>query len=401
MKKIALMTLVVMLAISAFFYIQLNKLESAVSTKLAQHETTFHAFNLGILPQPYISFDKVQYNRISIEKLTGKFPLSAMLFGDVKLQEIDIQNLKLSENAQNAATIQMRFSDFSLGNITTDNISLSGDSQILVELAKPLYGNNRVFNFHFMKGGVQRSEERKLVAYFDHVVLNEEKVGFVKTTLDLSQYTKHLTADIDSYCTTRSPCLAHLDYASDPDQSAVSFRGKNYPIERLLALFNFPNTLTGNTDFDITAEFVQSRIKAGKFYFSAHDGELSGVNLLELAGQYLPINWQNAEVKQKDAIKTPYKKFVMSSMLQENQLKIDKILLKTTALSGEGSGQVNLKSMQCDVNLTLRANNEKYSEFVLPLRFFNNCYSPQYEVLFDKNLRNQLKDLLKRKLGRE
>ena len=168
-----------------------------------------------------------------------------------------------------------------------------------------------------------------------------------------------------------------------------------------MALFNFPNTLTGNTDFDITAEFVQSRIKAGKFYFSAHDGELSGVNLLELAGQYLPINWQNAEVKQKDAIKTSYKKFVMSSMLQENQLKIDKILLKTTALSGEGSGQVNLKSMQCDVNLTLRSNNEKYSEFVLPLRFFNNCYSPQYEVLFDKNLRNQLKDLLKRKLGRE
>ena len=89
MKKIALMTLVVMLAISALFYVQLNKLESAVSTKLAQHETTFHAFNLGILPQPYISFDKVQYNRISIEKLTGKFPLSALLFGDVKLQEID------------------------------------------------------------------------------------------------------------------------------------------------------------------------------------------------------------------------------------------------------------------------------------------------------------------------
>ena len=36
MKKIALMTLVVMLAISALFYVQLNKLESAVSTKLAQ-----------------------------------------------------------------------------------------------------------------------------------------------------------------------------------------------------------------------------------------------------------------------------------------------------------------------------------------------------------------------------
>jgi len=100
------------LAILAFFYVQLNKLESAVTAKLAQYETAFHAFNLGILPQPYISFDKVRHNRISIEKLTGKFPLSVLLFGDVKLQEIDIQNLKLSENAQNAATIQMRFSDF-------------------------------------------------------------------------------------------------------------------------------------------------------------------------------------------------------------------------------------------------------------------------------------------------
>ena len=55
--------------------------------------------------------------------------------------------------------------------------------------------------------------------------------------------------------------------------------------------------------------------------------------------------------------------------------------------------------MQCDVNLNLRANNEKYQEFVLPLRFFDNCYSPQYEVRFDKDLRNQIKHLIKRKLG--
>ena len=401
MKKIALMTLVVLLAILAFFYVQIHKLETMVATKLAQHETTFHAFNLGILPQPYISFDKVRHNRISIEKLTGKFPLSALLFGDVKLQEIDIQNLKLSENAQNAATIQMRFSDFSLDNITTDNIALSGDSQILVELAKPLYGNNRIFNFHFMKGGVQRSDERKLVAYFDHVVLNEEKVGFVKTTLDLSQYTKHLTADIDSYCTAHSPCLAHLDYVSEPEQSAVAFSAKNYPIERLLTWLAFPKTMTGSADVEIAVQFAHSQIINGEFFFDAQNGELLGLNLLDLAGRYLPINWNDSELKEKADLNTKYDHVTSLFKLNGHQLDIEKISLKTTALSGEGSGQVNLKSMQCDVNLTLRANNEKYSEFVLPLRFFSNCYSPQYEVLFDKNLRNQLKDLLKRKLGRE
>ena len=398
MKKIALMTLVVMLAISALFYVQLNKLESAVSTKLAQYETTFHAFNLGILPQPYISFDKVQYNRISIEKLTGKFPLSAMLFGDVKLQEIDIQNLKLSENAQNAATIQMRFSDFSLGNITTDNISLSGDSQILVELAKPLYGNNRVFNFHFMKGGVQRSEERKLVAYFDHVVLNEEKVGFVKTTLDLSQYTKHLTADIDSGCLPNLPCTAHLDYVSEPEQSAVAFSARNYPIERLLMWLTFPKTITGSADVEIAVQFAHSQIINGEFFFDAKNGELLGLNLLDLAGQYLPINWNDAELKEKVSLNTKYDQATSLFRLNGHQLDIEKMSLKTTALLGEGKGIVDLQSMQCNVDLNLHPTDEKYAEFTLPIRFFDSCYSPQYEVQFDKNLRSKIKDLIKRKL---
>lgn len=399
MKKIALMTLVVLLAILAFFYVQLNKLESAVTAKLAQYETTFHAFNLGILPQPYISFDKVRHNRISIEKLTGKFPLSALLFGDVKLQEIDIQNLKLSENAQNAATIQMRFSDFSLDNITTDNIALSGDSQIAVKLAKPLYGNNRIFNFHFMKGGVQRSDERKLVAYFDHVVLNEEKVGFVKTTLDLSRYTKHLTADIDSYCTAHSPCLAHVDYVSEPEQTAVAFSAKNYPIERLLTWLAFPKTMTGSADVEIAVQFAHSQIINGEFFFDAQNGELLGLNLLDLAGRYLPINWNDSELKEKTDLNTKYDHVTSLFKLNGHQLDIEKISLKTTALLGDGNGQVNLQSMQCDVNLNLRANNEKYQEFVLPLRFFDNCYSPQYEVRFDKDLRNKIKHLIKRKLG--
>ena len=263
MKKIAIITLVVILAIFAFFYVQIQKLETKVTAKLAQHETTFQEFNIGVFPQPYLAFESVKHNQISIEKLTGKFPLSAMFFGDVKLQEVDIQNVKLSENAQNSANIQMRFSDFSLDNITPDNIALSGDSQIVVELAKPLYGNNRIFNFRFIKGGIERSNERKLAAYFDHVVLNEEKVGFVKTELDLSQYTKHLTADIDSGCLPNLPCTAHLGYVSEPEQSAVAFSAKNYPIERLLTWLTFPKTITGSADVEIAVQFAHSQIING------------------------------------------------------------------------------------------------------------------------------------------
>jgi len=41
MKKIAIITLVVILAIFAFFYVQFQKLETKVTAKLAQHETHF------------------------------------------------------------------------------------------------------------------------------------------------------------------------------------------------------------------------------------------------------------------------------------------------------------------------------------------------------------------------
>lgn len=398
MKKIAMITLVVIFAIFAFFYVQIHKLETMVATKLAQHETIFQEFNLGVFPQPYISFDNVQHNRISIEKLIGKFPLSALFFGDVKLQEIDIQNVKLSENAQNSANIQMHFSDFSLDNITTDNIVLNGDSQVFVELAKPLYGNNRIFNFHFIKGSVQRSDERKLVAYFDHVVLNEEKVGFVKTELDLSQYTKHLTADIDSYCTANLPCTAHLDYVSEPEQSAVVFSAKNYPIEPLLTWLTFPKTITGSADVEIAVQFAHSQIINGEFFFDAKNGELLGLNLLDLVGQYLPLNWNEAELKEKVGLNTRYDQATGRLRLKGNQLDIEKMSLKNTALLGEGSGVVDLQSMQCSVDLNLQPTDKKYAEFVLPIRFFDSCYSPQYEVQFDKNLRNKIKDLIKRKL---
>ena len=396
MKKIALMTLVVMLAIFAFFYVQLNKLESAVSAKLAQYETVFQHFSIGFFPQPYVSFEGVKHNQISIEKLKGKFNFSALISGNLQLTQLDIQHIRFSDNALNSADIHMHFSDFNLDNFQQDRVQFNGPQSLTLEWDKPLYGDLQRFHFRFNKGEISRFAENDFAVVFEDAELNQQPLGTLRAEVDLSKYTKYVIADIISDCDF--VCIAHLDYASYPDQSAVSFRGKNYPIERLLALFNFPNTLTGNTDFDITAEFVQSQIKAGKFYFSAHEGELSGVNLLALVGQYLPINWNEAELKQKDKIKTPYEKLVTSFTLNESKLKIDRITLKTTALLGQGSGQVDLNAMQCDIHLNLSLANEKYADLSLPIHFFDSCYSPQYELLINKDFRNKIKELIKRKL---
>ncbi len=396
MKKIALMTLVVMLAIFAFFYVQLNKLESAVSAKLAQYETVFQHFSIGFFPQPYVSFEGVKHNQISIEKLKGKFNFSALISGNLQLTQLDIQHIRFSDNALNSADMHIHFSDFNLDNFQPDRVLFNGPQSLMLEWDKPLYGDLKRFHFRFNKGEISRFTENDFAVVFEDAELNQQPLGTLRAEVDLSKYTKYVIADIISDCDF--VCIAHLDYASYPDQSAVSFRGKNYPIERLLALFNFPNTLTGNTDFDITAEFVQSQIKAGKFYFSAHEGELSGVNLLALVGQYLPINWNEAELKQKDKIKTPYEKLVTSFTLNESQLKIDRITLKTSTLLGQGSGQVDLNAMQCDIHLNLRLANEKYADLSLPIHFFDNCYSPRYELQINKDFRKKIKELIKLKL---
>jgi len=160
MKKIALMTLVVMLAIFAFFYVQLNKLESAVSAKLAQYEIAFQHLSIGLFPQPYVSFEGIKHNQISIEKLKGKFNFSALISGNMQLEQLDIQRIRFSDNALNSADMHMHFSDFNLDNFQQDRVLFNGTHSFSLEWELPLYGNQKNFNFRFNKGEISRFAEK-------------------------------------------------------------------------------------------------------------------------------------------------------------------------------------------------------------------------------------------------
>ncbi|VEH67999.1 membrane protein [Rodentibacter pneumotropicus] len=106
----------------------------------------------------------------------------------------------------------------------------------------------------------------------------------------------------------------------------------------------------------------------GKFDFNARDGELLGLNLLDLATQYFPINY-NDELLQGKSMNTAYQAFTSSLSLENNLLTVNKISLKTPVLLGEGNGAIDLHTMQCDINLKLSATNEKYQNLKLPIRF--------------------------------
>ena len=92
--------------------------------------------------------------------------------------------------------------------------------------------------------------------------------------------------------------------------------------------------MTGTSDFNTQLAFTNSELIEGKFDFNARDGELLGLNLLDMAAQYLPINY-NSDLTASRNMNTPYERFESNLSLENHLLKVDKISLKTTALLGK------------------------------------------------------------------
>ena len=394
MKKIAISLLIVLFAIFTFFYIQLNQLKNNIADHLAQYDIQAHDFSLSLLPQPTVNLLGLKYHQLSAENIDAKFALFPLFSGNPILEEVQITHFKLNEQAANHANIHGRFTDFSLKNIFNQNIAFKGESAVTLSLDKPLYGTNTQYQFAFSKGNINLNHQGKNLIQFVNARLNQQPLGYIETYVDFSKPVKTINAYLQPDCQN---CLATFKFSHKDLQSAVNFSGKNFPMAQLIALLNFPNTLTGNADFNIQLALTNSELTKGEFYFDAQNGEILGLNLLDMAAQYLPINY-NSDLTASRNMNTPYERLESRLSFGNHLLKVDKMNLKTTALLAEGSGAIDLDNVQCDVNLTLRSTNEKYKKLALPIRFFDSCYSPQYKVNIDQNFRHQLKELIKEKL---
>ena len=137
MKKIAISLLIVLFAIFAFFYIQLNQLKNSIADRLAQYDIQVHDFSLSLLPQPMVNLSGLTYHQLSAENIEAKFALFPLFSGNPILEEVQITHFKLSEQALNHTNIHGRFSDFSLKNIFNQNIAFKGESAVTLSLDKP------------------------------------------------------------------------------------------------------------------------------------------------------------------------------------------------------------------------------------------------------------------------
>ena len=389
MKKFALGVGIVALAIFSFLYIQLYRVQSSIGEQLAQQNIAVQSVNLSLFP-PALSLKNIKTTQFSVQKLEAKLNFLPLFYGNAKLHSLNLQQITLNQNTQNSANISMDLAPFSLNQLLSQKVMLNGESHIRVEFDKPIY-ENKTFNFTFNKANLDFSKSKSALIQFVDANLNNQPIGYIETHTAHQQIVTYIKPQCDN------DCLAILKYQQIDNQSAVNFTGKYFPVKRLLTLLNMPEILSGHTDFNIDFTFLHSQLIQGKLNILAQNGEILGVNLLDMVSQYFPINY-NGDLLQNKELNTRFEQFYLQLFLQQNQLIAEKIELKTPALLGQGKGIIDLNRMECNVDINLHSTDQRYQNLTLPINFFGNCSSPQYKINFTKKFRHQLIDAIKEKL---
>ena len=393
MKKFALGVGIVALAIFSFLYIQLYRVQSSIDEQLAQQNIAVQSVNLSLFP-PALSLENIKTTQFSVQKLEAKLNFLSLFYDNEKLHSLNLQKITLNQNAQNSANISIDLAPFSLNQLLSKKVMLNAESHIRIELDKPIYGN-KTFNFTFNKANLDFSTPKSALIQFVDASLNNQPLGYIETHADFTSLRQQMVTYIKPQCD--NDCLAVLKYQQVDNQSAVNFSGKTFPVKRLFALLNLPEVLSGHADFNIDFTFLHSQLIQGKLNILAQNGEILGVNLLDMVSQYFPINY-NGDLLQNKELNTRFEQFYLQLFLQQNQLIAEKLELKTPALLGQGKGIIDLNRMECNMDINLHSTDQRYQNLTLPINFFGNCSSPQYKINFTKKFRHQLIDAIKEKL---
>ena len=317
MKKLALGVGIVALAIFSFLYIQLYRVQSAISEQLAQQNLAVQSINLSLF-SPALSFENIKTTRFSAQKIEAKLNFLPLLYGNTALRSLNIQQLQLLQNTQNPANVSIEVSPFSLKQLLSKKVILNGENHIRMEFNKPIYGKTKTFHFSFHKANLDFSTSESALLQFVDANLNNQPIGYIETHIAHQQMVTYIKPQCDN------DCLAVLKYQQIGNQSAVNFSGKYFPVKRLLTLLNIPEILSGHADFNIDFTFLHSQLIQGKLNILAQNGEILGVNLLDMVSQYFPINY-NGDLLQNKELNTRFEQFYLQLFLQQNQLIAEKI----------------------------------------------------------------------------
>ncbi|MFQ1022666.1 hypothetical protein ACIWO4_05050, partial [Avibacterium paragallinarum] len=182
-----------------------------------------------------------------------------------------------------------------------------------------------------------------------------------------------------------------LDFEFSRTQPHLQVSAQNIALEQWLALFKLPALVIGKTKLNGEMYFSDLQIDKGRFNLEVMNGKMKNINLFSIITRHLPINYEQKNV-QNDS---PFEQLTATLSWDKQKMQWQDLQLRDRYFQLTGQGIIEQNKQQCDFLVTLNLREKKYQNFRLPLHFFGDCHSPQYQMGSPKELKKQLKDLLK------
>ncbi|WP_044470335.1 hypothetical protein [Mannheimia massilioguelmaensis] len=447
-KKVGAIILGILIALLVFLHIQKDKAETKLITLLQKQGIEVHSLDFSFLLRPAFTAEKISYvlddnQVISFERATAELAGLSVFSGDFTITQLQFDNGKFWRNPERPELQSITLSvtpahlnfmaiddlihflqtkkmkneklnqwlygvQFKAKNRHNDDISLATklkfipqgialkDTQISVDLNELDYSNNKQFNASIGQttiiSNLAQLDHYEFVA--DTLKLNSQDLGRIHAKLNLPKgnletQSMSFTSSACNYCNSSIHIIP-----SHEQSKIVQFKTEFFPIEKLLSILKLPVVISGKSDVSAVLHFGDTEMTSGTFDLNVMNGKLQGLNLISLVAQYLPINYDEEKLKN---LETNFLQYNTKLNWLGRDVYLENMSLRTDELILKGYGKADLRSMKCDVMVNIGVNNPNYKNLSLPIRFFDDCSSPQYKVEITKDFRQQLKNFMKEK----
>lgn len=431
-KKIGIALISISLAFFVFAYLKIGKLEKQVQSWLAENHVVLNSAKFSFFPQPELTLEnpqgKFQQYHFEAQKVRLKFDWFSWQGKWFPLKEINLnQGTFFSADAGSSAV-----------QLNTANLILKGISlEDLTALSAFLQGNppnsNTEYDVQFSAETLQ-SDHLTLATKFSlhthgvvfsrfnadlqlhqkwqhmdnlNIAFGKGSLSFHKTQYDFVADSIHINQQYLGYgegkirrpSKTQENLTALFRFGQETlnlqfsPQQQLQLEGSQLEINRWLRVFQLPALLSGNAD--MMAKLKLNPIQ-GEFQLNMAQGQLNGIDTLDLVSRYLPLNVDNADLAQKEN-STPFQSLRAEIVWSPEELSLRKLHFSSPHFQVQVQGDMNTVAQQCDLTANIMPTKSKYANLALPVRLFGDCAALQYKVQIDRTFRQQLKQFIKEK----
>ncbi|QLB12576.1 hypothetical protein EV697_101251 [Bisgaardia hudsonensis] len=439
MRKFAIIFFILVVAFFSFSYLQIDKIRTQLTKSLVENEIAFSKIEINLFPLPTVIIQQPQFiyekDRIFFHYARFDLSIPSLLFAELAFKYISFSNGINSFYNINGLNINLSETDLKLDELMV-LIDKFKKNQIFDRTLKQNYFN---LDISF------RNNSKKMIHFSSHINL-DKTINFNQASLSISSDNlskkniikinqgiiyrqddlnyKLLVGDlwvneghfVDTTVFFRLPQNNEQNYyltINDKNNYVKINVFQENEINQLLTLNVFlsmessdllkslqlPMISSGKLKAKANINIKDGTILDSNYLLAAEKGTIYGLNLLSIIRQYVPINYDEDSLNNKN-INTYFTNLYLNGHYRDKQFLFSEISLTMDDLIATGQGRATLLNSECDINLEFALNRNKYSEYTslrLPVHFFGQCDNPQYKLQVNQQLLRQLKSLLLKK----